>query len=217
MKKKDDSEKIFAPLKKTALLLCFMSVLAGVCCALILYEIDVSASDINDNQQSEFVISKRAVDNITPKFASKFTPTDISTIKMKLAQSGHTVLLDKAQLDTLYGYSEIEGILANKTIDVKEAAIDPKKYNWPTIRLVSFIFNTNKCTTLVDFSEGTGGQKSQVWRWERAKNGEWQSESIPGDYVAKDVEVTKQGISFMLSPKNNPNLSNLYVLKKTAK
>jgi hypothetical protein len=212
--KKKDKESIFLSITNQAALQCLLSVVAGASCAIFFYRPDLTFSERNRKQQEEFAASKRALDSVTLQFASRFTPIEESTLKTKLAQQGYTALLDKTQIESLYGYAEIERILANKPAEAGPVVLDSQKYSWPVIKLTSFVLNADKCTTMVEFSGGDRGQKQNIWRWVKAKNGRWQANSFAEGYTAKDIEVSKEGISFYLSPKNNPQLSNLYVLKK---
>jgi hypothetical protein len=66
---------------------------------------------------------------------------------------------------------------------------------------------------MVELSGGGLSRKQEIWRWTRSQNG-WQANSFIEGFTAKDVEVSKEGISFYLSPKHSPQLSNLYVLKR---
>jgi hypothetical protein len=213
MNREKTQERISLSITKQAALLCLSSALAGASCAIFLYRPDFTFSERNRKQQEEFAASKRVLDGINPQFTARFAPTDENALKTKLAQQGYTALLDKTQIESLYGYAEIERILANKPAEAGSAVLDSQKYSWPVIKLTSFVLNADKCTTMVEFSGGDHGQKQNIWRWVKSKNG-WQADSFAEGYTAKDIEVGKEGISFYLSPKHSPQLSNLYVLKK---
>jgi hypothetical protein len=212
MKKIITKEGIFLSITKKALLLCLLSVVIGISGAMFFYQADFTFSDQNRKQQEAFAASKRTLDNVNLQFASRFAPIEEDALKTKLAQRGYTALFDKAQIESLYGYAEIEHILANKATDAP-AVSDPQKYNWPVIKLTSFVLNADKCTAMVDFSGGKRGRRQEIWRWTKSKKG-WQVNSFAEGYEIKDIEVNKEGISFYLSPKHSPQLSQLYVLKK---
>jgi hypothetical protein len=215
MSKKKNKEGLFLSITKKTALLCLLSVIAGASCAVFFYRPILLFSEKNRKQQEEFTASKRALDGVDLQFASRFAPIEADALKTKLAQQGFTSLIDKKQIELLYGYAAIEHILANRASDAGPVVSNPQKYNWPVIKLTSFILDTNKCTTMVLFSEEGRRQKQEIWRWTKHKNG-WQAnlDSFAEGYAAKDVEVSKEGISFILYPKRDPQLTNLYVLKK---
>jgi hypothetical protein len=216
VKKTKKQEGLFRSIANKALLLCFLSALIGIGCASFFFQTSVVRSEKNRAQQASFSASKRVLDNIDLQFASRFTPIDANMLKTKLAQKGYVALIEESQIETLYGYTEIEHILANKT-EPKSSVVDPQKHTWPSVKLISFVLDSEKCTMMVEFfekDEKLRGTQKQIWRWVKNKNGQWQSSSFAEGYTARDIELNKEGISFILSPKNNPRLSNLYVLKK---
>jgi hypothetical protein len=214
--RKEKEIGIFASITQKVTLLCLLSVTVGVSCAMFFYQPVFTFSEQNGRQQEDFAASKRVLDAVDIQFASRFAPIKEETLKTKLAQQGYTALFDKTQIESLYGYAALEKILANKASEIETVAADPQKYNWPAIKLTSFVLNADKCTAMVEFSGENIGRKQEIWRWTKSKNG-WQNNSFAKGYTAKDVEISKEGISFYLSPLNNPKLSNLYVLKKTNK
>jgi hypothetical protein len=220
MKKIKTNRGIFTSVILYSVAACVLSTLIAAGCGVFLYIPNTYLSERNTAQKTEFEKSKKVLDTVDAKYPVRFEPVRADDLKTKLAQQGFTVLLDtpqpgSPQIHVLYGYSEIARIIANQASGAPMPVLDPKGYNWPTIRLVSMMYGSPICTTMVELSggENKSEQKRQVWKWER-KGEEWVPLSFSGYFVPRDVEISKEAISFILSPKNDTKLTKLFVLKK---
>jgi hypothetical protein len=207
---------IFVTVMLYSIVVCVFSTLAGVASGIFFYVVETSLSQQNVVQRTEFEGSKKVLDTVDSQYIARFEPGRTEEIKKKLAQQVLTALLDTSQIRVLYGYDQIERILANQLAGGQDlAAATPKVYNWPVIRLVSMMYNSTTCTTMVEFKggENRNEQKQQVWKWEY-KGGKWVPLSFSDYFVPSDVEISRQGISFVLSPKHDTKLTKLFVLNK---
>jgi hypothetical protein len=214
--KKHRKQGIFTVVVLYSVVACVISSSIAIGSGIFLYDVDVLLSEQNLNQQKEFGTSKNVLDTVDAQYIARFDADKTDSLKTKLAQQGFTSLLDTSHIRALYGYDEIDRILANQTVEPKNVtAVSPKGYNWPVIRLVSMMYNATICTTMIEFSggENKSEQRRQIWKWEH-KNGEWVPISFSKYFIPSAVEITKQGVSFMLSPRNNTKLTKLFVLKK---
>jgi hypothetical protein len=213
--KKRKEKNVFVTAALYIVAVCVLSVIIGVAFGIFFYDVSPALSNRNVQQKKDFETSKRVLDLIDAEYAAKFETEDEARVKMRLARQGLTALLEAKQIHTLYGYDEIEHILANRASETRPVVVNAKSYNWPTIRLISMMYDASMCTTMVEFSGGevTNEQRRQVWKWVR-KDGKWIPTSFSNYFAASDIEISKQGISFMLSVKNDPKLSKLFVLKK---
>jgi hypothetical protein len=214
--RKSKKRGIFTVVLLYSLAVCVLSAAAAVGCGMLLYKVSAYLGERNAQQKKEFDTHKNTLAAVDAQYAARFEPLRPEALKTKLAQRGFTALLDPAQIEILYGYDEIRRILANQASEPKPlAAANPKSYNWPAIHPVSMVYDTSTCTTMVEFAggENKNEQKRQVWKWTR-RDGKWIPLSFSGYFVANDVEISKQGISFILSPKHDTTLAKLFVLKK---
>jgi hypothetical protein len=216
MKKNKGKRGIFTIVVLYSIAVCVVSTLIAVASGVFLYGVSTYLTEQNFSQKKEFDASKVVLDTVDERYVEQFNANKTEELKTKLAQQGLTSLLDTAHIHVLYGYDEIENILANQTSEPKGVAVaNPKGYNWPGIRLISMVYDTSKCTTMVEFTGGDNKdeQKRQVWKWEH-KGGKWIPLAFSNYFVPNDVEISRQGISFMLSPKHDTKLAKLFVLKK---
>jgi hypothetical protein len=214
--KKNKIRGIFTTVLLYSIAVCAVSLLIAIGCGFFLYSVSPYLSEQNLSQKAEFEKFKKVLDSVDAQYIARFDPENEKDLKMKLAQQGLTVLLDTPQIHILYGYDEIDRITANQISDPKSTAVlNPKGYSWPIIRLVSMMYDTSVCTTMIEFSggENKNEQKRQIWKWER-KGEKWIPLSFSNYFVASDVEISKQGISFILAPKHDTKLTKLFVLKK---
>jgi hypothetical protein len=199
-----------------SVVVCVLSTLAGAAAGMFLYVAETSLSEQNVALRTEFDGSKKVLDTVDSEYIARFEPGRTEEIKRNLAQQALTALLDTSQLRVLYGYDQIERILANQSAGEQNVAVvNPKAYNWPVIRLISMMYNSTACTTMVEFTggENKNEQKRQVWKWEY-KGGKWVPFSFSDYFIPSDVEISRQGISFVLAPKHDMKLTKLFVLKK---
>jgi hypothetical protein len=178
--------------------------------------VDTSPYNQNLNQGKKFGTSRSVLDGVDAQYIAQFEAPATEDLKTKLARQGFTALLDTLHIRVLYWYDEIEQIIANRTSDPKGISVfGTKEYNWPAIQLISMVYDTKTCTTMVELTggENPSEQRRQVWKWEH-RGGKWISLTFSEYFVPGDVEISKQGISFILSPKRDTKLTKLYVLKK---
>ena len=215
MAKKNKKRGIFTATILYSLVVCAVSATVTAACGMFLYDVSVYLSEKNLAQKKEFEASKSVLDTVNDQYIARFDALKTEKLAPRLSQLGLTALLDTSHIRILYGYDELERILANQASTPKPATVNPKGYNWPGIRLLSMMYNTSTCTTMIEFSggENKSEQRRQVWRWEH-KDGKWTPISFSGYFVPSDVEINKQGISFVLSPKHDTKLAKLFVLKK---
>jgi hypothetical protein len=216
MMKKRKQKGIFTTVIIYSVAVCFVSTLIALASGMFLYNVTFFMSEKNANQKKEFETSKKVLDTVDGQYVARFDANGSEAIKTKLAQQGLTSLLDSIHIRVLYGYDEIDRIVANQSTGPKTlSVVNPKGYNWPTIRLVSMMYTTTKCTTMVEFSggENKSEQRRQIWKWEY-KNGKWLPLAFSNYFIAKDVQISKQGISFVLSPRHDTKLAKVFVLNK---
>jgi hypothetical protein len=161
-------------------------------------------------------MSRSVLDGVDAYYLARFEAPEAEDLKKKLARQGFTALLDAIHIRVLYGYDEIERIAANRTSDPKGSPVfGSKEYNWPIINLISMVYDSKTCTTMVELTggENPSEQRRQVWKWEH-RDGKWIPLAFSEHFVPGDVEIGKQGISFILSPKRDTKLTKLFVLKK---
>ena len=215
MRNKNKKRGIFAASILCSLAVCVVGTLIAVASGMFLYNVSVFLSEKNLAQKKEFETSKSVLDTVNEQYLAQFVPSKADDLKLKLAQLGLTALLETSHIRILYGYDELERILANQASEPQTPTTNPKVYNWPGIRLVRMMYNTTACTTMIEFSggENKSEQRRQIWRWEY-KDGKWIPLAFSDYFIPPDVEINKQGISFMLSPRHDTKLTKLFVLKK---
>ncbi|GHV42594.1 hypothetical protein FACS1894187_24930 [Synergistales bacterium] len=221
MKKK---KELLTSIAKISFVLCLLITTISACWGGFFYPVNISTAEKNKKQQTDFTASKRVLDTVNDKFIERFDSVAGPLLKTRLAQSGYVALIDKSvQISLLYGYTDLQNIVSNKINNPTVATVtNPKKFNWPTVKLISFVFDSNsvinKCTAMVEISGGEIPikQKRKMWRFTKTEDGKWKSagEVQTSEYTARDVEITKQGISFALSPRNDSKLTKVFVLNK---
>jgi hypothetical protein len=214
--KKVKNRGIFTTVILYSVAACVVSMFVAAGSGIFLYAVSTYFSEQNINQKAEFEKSRKILDTVNDQYIARFKAENVNDLKTKLAQLGFTVLLDTPHIHILYGYDEIDRISTNQASGPKNQIVsDPKGYNWPGIRLVSMMYDVSVCTTMVEFNggENKSEQRRQIWKWER-KGDKWVPLSFSKYFVASDVEISKQGISFILAPKHDTKLTKLFVLKK---
>lgn len=208
------AQKLFGCTRKVSIILAIASLIAGIGAALVMSATDLSLRDKNSNDIEKFDVARRTLDEADKSLASKFTVHSKETVDTRMAQRGHLALLDVNQTQQVFGYKELERIAVTKTVDGLTENV--QKHVFPNISLTGFVFSPegNSCTTLVRYSVNGNNSQSMMWKWERKNESEeWKTDSLPNNYSAKDVEISREGISFTLESKETLTSSPVYVLR----
>lgn len=206
------SQKFFASIRKWSLIAALLGISSGIGTAFVLHQPDVKLKNQNEIDGNNFDTAKQVIDKVNGAFVAKFTAT--TDLNAKMAQRGHLALIDKPETQKLFGYKELERIITTKTIDISNSATT-KRHVFPEIKLAVLVFapEGNSCTTLVKYS-ADGRTQSLLWKWQRKnRTDEWKTDSLPSNYSANDVEISRDGISFVLVSKETLNSSPVYVLQ----